>query len=113
MDMDKIYHRDFYEPRNIVLSDIEKKFERVIFAKLSFGNVKSIYCFEIQSPNKPVDLDNNIIEWEDLGKKLYNETVSKIEIHKNINTALFSINFWQGNDILGIIRCKDINGLPE
>lgn len=109
--MNKIYHRDFYKPKDIVLSNIEKKFERVIFAGLSFEDVKSAYRFEIQSPHKPVDLDNNIIEWEDLERKLRDETVGKIEIHRD--AVLFSINFWHGNDILGIIHCKDINGLPE
>ena len=58
-----------------------------------------------------MDIDNNIIEWEDLAKKLHVEMVSKIEVHRNV--ALFSISFWQDDDILGIIRCKDINGLPE
>jgi len=109
--MSEIYHRDFFEPKEVSLSNITKKFGKVVLVELSFKDIKCGYNFEIHSPYRPVDIDSKVIEWEDLEKKLRIEEISKIEIHKE--TRLFSINFWQDSDVLGIIHCKDIKGLPE
>jgi hypothetical protein len=111
INMSKVYHRDFFDPKELSLGNITKKHGKVVSAELSFKCMSCEYNFELGFLHNPVDLDKNIIQWDDLEVKLRVEIISKIVIHRD--TKLFSIGFWQNDDILGIIHCKDIKGLPE
>ncbi len=112
-DMEKIYHREFNNPKEVSL-DIQKKFDKITQAELHFKDTGCEYNLQFNNPIRPrndVGRKSIQIEWVDFQKDLEVAQISRIVVHKE--SGLYSIAFWQNHNLTASIQCEDIIGLPQ